>query len=152
MSAFRITRVAVVVAAAAAVLAAIVALTVLPVSPASATPGSGVTAVEIARTSIAGKDVIIREITIEPGGATGWHYHDGELFGVVKEGVLTHYDAQCRVDGEYHAGNTVYEPSGADRVHVGRNEGPTRMVLDVAYVLPSGAPLSEDSPAPGCGS
>ena len=34
-----------------------------------------------------GKDYIFREITIAPGGSTGWHSHDGELLGVVKEGA-----------------------------------------------------------------
>lgn len=40
-----------------------------------------------------GKDYIFREITIAPGGSTGWHSHDGQLFGVVREGVLMHYRA-----------------------------------------------------------
>ena len=28
-----------------------------------------------------GKDYVFREITIAPGGSTGWHSHDGQLFG-----------------------------------------------------------------------
>jgi quercetin dioxygenase-like cupin family protein len=135
---------------AAAVTAAVAAGLALLTSTASATPGTGVTSTEVSHTSIAGKDVIVREITIQPGGSTGWHYHDGTLVAVVKEGTLTHYDAQCHVDGVYDAGDTVYEPSGADRFHIGRNEGETPMVLGVVYVLPAGAPLSEDHDAPAC--
>jgi quercetin dioxygenase-like cupin family protein len=137
---------------AAAVTAAVAAGLALFTSAASATPGSGVTSTEVGRTTIADKDVIIREITIAPGGSTGWHYHDGTLFAVVKSGTLTHYDHDCHVDGVYNAGDTVYEPSGADHFHIGRNEGSTPMVLDVVYVNPAGAPLSEDHEAPGCDS
>ena len=46
-----------------------------------------------------GKDYVFREITVAPGGSTGWHSHPGQLLGVVKEGVLMHNRADCSMDG-----------------------------------------------------
>ncbi|MFF9490135.1 CoA transferase [Streptomyces sp. NPDC014676] len=42
----------------------------------------------ISQTTIGGKDCILREITIPSGQSTGWHYHDGTLYGFVREGTL----------------------------------------------------------------
>lgn len=98
-----------------------------------------------------GKDYIFREITIAPGGSTGRHSHDGQLLGVVKEGTLTHYRADCTIDGLYVAGQSIAEKGGPDYVHIGRNLGPGPLVLQVLYVDPAGAPLSDYAPDPGCG-
>ncbi|MGH7292993.1 MAG: cupin domain-containing protein, partial [Myxococcota bacterium] len=97
-----------------------------------------------------GHDYITREITIAPGGSTGWHWHDGELIAVVKQGTLTHNMSDCSIDGVYNAGDPVIEPAGPDHVHIGRNLGAVPMVLQVIYVDPVGKPLAEDAPDPGC--
>ena len=134
-----------------AVVGAVVAGTVLTCGTAGATPpGPGVTAVLISKKTIGDTDYVLREITIPPGQATGWHYHDGPLYGVVKQGTLSHFDSTCAQDGLYRTGNVIQEPAGADHVHIGRNLGDTPLVLDVLYVLPHGAPFSEDAPNPGC--
>ncbi|ONK09710.1 cupin domain-containing protein [Streptomyces sp. MP131-18] len=117
---------------------------------AHATPGSGVTATTLAQYSAGGRDYILREITVAPGGSTGWHYHEGTLYGWVANGTLTHNAADCSVDGIYDAGDFIVEPSGADNVHIGRNLGTTPLVLEVLYVLPDGAPPANDAPDPGC--
>lgn len=117
---------------------------------ADATPGSGVTARILAQTTVGDKDYILREITVAPGGTTGWHYHDGMLYAFVKQGILTHSDSTCETDGVYRAGAAFTEPSGSDHVHVGRNLGKKPLVLQVLYVDPAGAPLSQDAPNPGC--
>ncbi|MCC5477578.1 cupin domain-containing protein [Streptomyces sp. NPDC059680] len=135
----------------AAVTGALTAATVLACGTAQATPpGPGVTARIISRTTIDGTDYTLREITVPPGQSTGWHYHDGPLYGVVKQGTLSHFDSACASDGVYRRGATIQEPAGADHVHIGRNLGDTPLVLDVLYVLPHGAPFSEDAPNPGC--
>ncbi|MEV0638440.1 cupin domain-containing protein [Streptomyces sp. NPDC050619] len=113
-------------------------------------PGPGVKGTVISQTTIGDKDYILREITVPPGQSTGWHYHDGPLYGFVKQGTLSHFDSTCEPDGIYQAGSSITEPSGSDYVHIGRNLGTTPLVLDVLYVLPHGAPLSEDAPNPGC--
>ncbi|OIJ64636.1 cupin [Streptomyces mangrovisoli] len=125
--------------------------TVLIGGAAHATPaGPGVTAKVIAQTTVGSTDYILREITIPPGQSTGWHYHDGPLYGVVKAGTLSHFDSSCAEDGLYRKGSAIQEPAGPSNVHIGRNLGRTDVVLDVLYVLPHGAPFSEDAPNPGC--
>ncbi|MHA6760174.1 cupin domain-containing protein [Streptacidiphilus sp. PAMC 29251] len=134
----------------AAVGVTAIALTSLNLGAAEATPAGGVTARILWQHTAGGRDFVLREITIAPGGSTGWHFHDGTLFGVVQQGTLTHNAHDCSVDGVYHAGQPIQEPSGADHVHLGRNLGATPVVLDVLYVDPADSPLSEDAPNPGC--
>ncbi|MFF5497881.1 cupin domain-containing protein [Streptomyces aquilus] len=123
----------------------------LATTTAQATPGGpGVSGRVLAQRTIGDTDYILREITIPPGQATGWHYHDGTLYAFVKQGTLSHFDASCASDGVYEQGSFLKEPSGADHVHIGENRGATDIVLDVLYVLPHGAPFSQDAPAPGC--
>ncbi|MDX3771184.1 cupin domain-containing protein (plasmid) [Streptomyces sp. NBC_01707] len=118
---------------------------------ADATPaGPGITARIISQSTVGDTDYILREITIPPGQSTGWHFHDGTLYGYVQKGTLSHFDSTCAADGVYHAGSALREPSGAGHVHIGRNLGRQDVVLDVLYVLPHGAPFSEDAPNPGC--
>ncbi len=92
----------------------------------------------------------MRDVTIDPGGSTGWHWHDGTLVGAVKLGTLTHYSANCSVDGVYNPGDSITEPAGPEHVHLGRNLGTTPMILEVIYVNPAGKPLAEDAANPGC--
>ncbi|WP_406425697.1 cupin domain-containing protein [Streptomyces sp. NBC_01589] len=118
---------------------------------AHATPGGpGVNGRVLAQHTIGDKDYILREVTIPPGQATGWHYHDGTLYAYVKQGTLSHFDATCASDGVYKKGSFLEEPSGADHVHVGENRGTNDVVLEVLYVLPHDAPFSQDAPDPGC--
>ncbi|MCF3135494.1 cupin domain-containing protein [Streptomyces olivochromogenes] len=129
----------------------VAAATMLVCGTARATPaGPGVTARVISQKTAGGTDYVLREITIPPGQATGWHYHDGPLYGFVKQGTLSHFDSTCAQDGRYRAGDALREPAGPGNVHIGRNLGDTPLVLDVLYVLPHGAPFSEDAPNPGC--
>lgn len=132
--------------------ATVLAAATVAVAPAvaDATPSYGVTGTILSQTTAGGKDYIFREITIAPGGSTGWHHHDGTLYAYLAHGTLTHDLSNCAVDGTYHAGDTFVEPSGANHVHIGRNLGSTPAVLYVLYVDPAGSPLSEDDPNPGC--
>ena len=124
----------------------------LIVAPAhcTATPGSGVSSQQVTQSSLDNREFIIRDITIGPGGSTGWHWHDGTLTGAVKQGTLTHYAANCAVDGVYNAGDAVTEPAGAEHVHVGRNLGTAPVILEVLYINPTGKPLAHDAANPGC--
>lgn len=128
-------------------LAAGVALTP---SAASATPASGVTGVIVSQQTVGGRDYILRQITIQPGGSTGWHHHDGTLYAVVEHGTLTHTESDCVTTDSYGEGAFFVEASGAGNVHIGRNLGSTPVVLDVVYVDPEGSPLSVSDPNPGC--
>jgi quercetin dioxygenase-like cupin family protein len=129
---------------------AITVATLFTAGPASATPARGIQSVPLNESSLHGLDYLTRDVIIAPGGSTGWHWHDGELVGVVKQGTLTHNASDCSVDGVYNAGDAVVEPSGADHVHIGRNLGTITTILQVIYVNPLGRPLAEDGPNPGC--
>ncbi|MBC8123461.1 MAG: cupin domain-containing protein [Gemmatimonadaceae bacterium] len=122
----------------------------------SATPGTKVSGTILARgTSPDGivvngsgtTEVTIREITIAPGGSTGWHYHDGQLIAVVKSGTLTRTMLDCSTEVT-PAGGSFVEPAGRHHTHVGRNLGTEPVVLLVTYVVPAGQQLSQDAPEP----
>lgn len=134
----------------AALIGAVVSTLALSVTAANATPSRGVTGTIISKTTVGGKDYIVREITLDPGGSTGWHYHRGTLYALVRAGTLTHTESDCTSTDVYPKGSVFTEPSGADHVHIGRNAGTKPVVLEVLYVLPAGSPLSDDAPNPGC--
>jgi quercetin dioxygenase-like cupin family protein len=133
-------------------LAVLLLLLLLTTPPArsAATPASGMNSAQMTRSSQDGRDFIVRDVTIDPGGSTGWHWHDGTLVGTVKHGTLTHFSADCSVDGVYNPGEPVVEPAGPQYVHLGRNLGTTPLVLEIIYIDPAGKPLSEDAANPGC--
>src|SRR5436190_15882201 len=129
---------------------ALLATAIVPASTvlsatASATAPVMADAVTISQSTVNGIDYITREITIQPGGSTGWHYHDGRVFGVVREGTLTRTMADC-TDVVSPTGSAVTEDSGADHVHIGRNLGPVPVVLWVDYIEPAGSPQAVDVP------
>ncbi|MCG5213348.1 cupin domain-containing protein [Streptosporangium soli] len=131
--------------------AGVIAAAGLTAGPASATPGgSGVTSMVISQSTLYGMDYIVRRITLPSGESTGWHYHGHTIFGVVQKGTLSHFDATCKSDGVYKQGSTITEPGGSKYVHIGRNLGKKPVVLDVAYIVPHGAPLSTGAPNPEC--
>jgi quercetin dioxygenase-like cupin family protein len=137
-------------------ISVVAAETLLCAGTVSATPGSGVSSNTLAEGAspdgIAVDNrgttaVSVREITIAPGGSTGWHYHDGQLLAVVKSGTLTRTLHDCSTEVT-SAGASFVEPAGQDRPHIGENRGATPVVLLVTYVLPAGQPPSRDAPKP----
>jgi quercetin dioxygenase-like cupin family protein len=126
-----------------------IALAAMTPASAHATPPTGVSAVTLSKQTVDGKDYIVSDITIAPGGSTGWHTHRGEIYGVMKSGTLTHA-ADCSQDGVYQAGEPITDPTGPDHVHIARNLGTTPLELEVTYVDPAGAPTSDSAPNPGC--
>ncbi len=98
--------------------------------------------VEVSVDDPAGVQVVIREITIQPGAGTGEHCHHGQLVGVVKQGELTHY-APIYPGGVhiYRAGDAIIEGEGY--IHEGVNEGTVPVILEVTYLIEKGEPLAE---------
>ncbi|SEH53757.1 Cupin domain-containing protein [Mycolicibacterium rutilum] len=133
------------------VLLTLVPLQVSTAPQAAATAPVGVDSTVLSQQVRDGKDYIVADITIAPGGSTGWHTHRGVIYGIVEVGELTHYSADCRQDGLYRAGDPITDPTGPDHVHDARNLGTTPVVLEVTYVDPAGAPTSDSAPDPGCG-
>ncbi|MBO9578438.1 MAG: cupin domain-containing protein, partial [Microbacteriaceae bacterium] len=113
-----------------------------PVVATDLAKGEYPSSVEVSVEDADGVQVVIREITIQPGAGTGEHCHHGQLVGVVKQGTLTHY-APIYPSGvhEYHAGDAIVE--GADYVHEGVNEGDVPVVLEVTYLIEADQPLAE---------
>src|SRR5256885_12189824 len=112
---------------------ALLATAIVPASTvlsatASATAPVMADAVTISQATVNGVDYITKEITIQPGGNTGWHYHDGRVFGVVREGTLTRTMDDCSVVVS-PVGSAVTEESGSNHVHIGRNLGPDPVKL-----------------------
>jgi quercetin dioxygenase-like cupin family protein len=87
-------------------------------------------------------EVVVQEITIAPGGTTGWHSHPGPVVVVVKAGTLTYVR---EVSGEcaatpYSAGVAFVDP-GQGHPHTAFNLGAENLVLVATYfdVPPGGA-------------
>ena len=152
-------------AAAVAILTAalVAALIALPREQATATPPSGVAAELLARGTIAKAahvraagiklatrgpiDVATVHVTFQPGGSTGWHVHPGPALVTVKTGQLTLHRAKgCRTRS-FSAGQTFLE-FGPDDVNLTRNETGGATETLVTFLLPVGAPITVDAPAP----
>lgn len=148
----------------AATLGLIAALASITV--ASATPGSGVIGSVLSRGTLdAGVkingpelklairddvDVVTQQITISPGGHTGWHSHPGPVFVTIASGTMTFYDADdptCTAVTYGPADSFV--DRGGGHVHTARNEGTTDLVLYATYLVPVGAAIRTDAAAPG---
>jgi quercetin dioxygenase-like cupin family protein len=82
-------------------------------------------------------DTAYQQLTIPPGGYTGWHTHPGPTFVAVAqgEGTLYHGIAACP-SHKYATGAGFMQPQ--TEVHNMRNEGTTQLVLWAFYALPPG--------------
>ncbi|AEF40420.1 cupin domain-containing protein [Hoyosella subflava] len=125
---------------------------------ASATPSSGVQSellgtidvpVSLPSAPAGGTDVTFRRIEIAPGGYTGWHWHEGPVYALVAGGTLTRVLADC-TEVVSPTGAVVEEVVGRSQRHNGVNQGDVPTVLFVAYLMPSGQPLSVDAEASDC--
>ena len=93
-------------------------------------------------------EVVVQEITIAPGGSTGWHSHPGPVIVVVKAGTLTYVreaGGKC-VETDYSAG-TAFVDSGQGHVHTALNFGTENIVLLATYLdVPAGTSPRIDVP------
>jgi quercetin dioxygenase-like cupin family protein len=145
--------------------------TALIVVPALATPPSGFTSVQLAPVAQFGEinekakygdweaeletkglsDLHVTQVTVQPGGTSGWHSHRGPSLGIVKSGTATFYfgdDPTC-TPHVIQAGSSFFEPAG--RVHILRNETdpPETVVNVVVQLVPTGTARRIDEPDPG---
>ena len=95
-------------------------------------------------------DVAFQQLTIGPGGHTGWHTHPGPTFVAVAqgEGTLYHGISGCPAH-KYASGSAFFQPT--TEVHNFRNEGSTQLVVYAMYALPAGTPntgIRIDQPQP----
>jgi quercetin dioxygenase-like cupin family protein len=97
-----------------------------------------------------GTDVVMAQITVDPGGSSGWHSHPGGAIIVVKQGTPTLYRAigsQCQ-STTYGPGDAFIEqPGEVDDV---LNAGAAPYVLYVTFPrVPPGGSARIDEPDPG---
>ncbi len=131
----------------------------LTIAPGGATPPSGLTQVPLARgTNVSngtipmqvGTDVATAQITVQPGGSSGWHSHPGGAIIVVKEGSLSVYrsiGSQCQTS-TYSAGQAFIERPGEVDLVVNRGTAP--YILFVTFPrVPQGESARTDVPDPG---
>jgi quercetin dioxygenase-like cupin family protein len=97
------------------------------------------------------QDTVMQQITIAPGGTTGWHSHPGPVVVLIASGTMSFYgseDPSCTVT-TYSTGQAFID-SGQGHVHIARNEGTENLVLWATYFdVPSGQPFRIDAPSPG---
>jgi quercetin dioxygenase-like cupin family protein len=95
-------------------------------------------------------DTAYQQLTIAPGGHTGWHTHPGPTFVAVAQGEGTLYHAMSGCPAtKYATGSGFMQPP--TEVHNMRNEGSTPLVLWAFYALPPGtsnAAIRIDQPRP----
>ena len=95
-------------------------------------------------------DTAYQQLTIPPGGYTGWHTHPGPTFVAVAQGEGTLYHAMSGCPAvKYASGSGFMQPP--TEVHNMRNEGSTPLVLWAFYALPPGtsnAAIRIDQPKP----
>jgi quercetin dioxygenase-like cupin family protein len=128
-------------------------------APGGATPPAGFTSVPLALATNqsdgtiplkAGTDIAMAQITVDPGGSSGWHSHPGGAIVLVKEGTVT---MQESVGGKcmtmtYTAGQGFVERSG--QVLQAVNRGTIPYVLFVTFPrVPHGESPRTDEPDPG---
>jgi quercetin dioxygenase-like cupin family protein len=118
------------------------AVTAVTVAPSQATPPINLTNVLLARGTDTshgtiplrfGTDVVMSQITVQPGGSSGWHSHPGGAVIIVPQGSPTVYGAHgddCRTT-RYTAGQAFIErPGEVDDV---LNTGTVPYVLYVTF-------------------
>ena len=82
-------------------------------------------------------DTAYQQLTIPPGGHTGWHTHPGPTFVAVAQGEGTLYHGMSGCPSfKYATGAGFMQPP--TEVHNMRNEGSTPLVLWAFYALPPG--------------
>jgi quercetin dioxygenase-like cupin family protein len=95
-------------------------------------------------------DTAMQQLTIAPGGFTGWHTHPGPTFVAVADGEGTLYHAMSGCPAtKYATGAGFMQPP--TEVHNMRNEGTKPLVLWAFYALPPGtatAAIRVDQPQP----
>jgi len=133
-----------------------------------ATPSAGVTAIPVAAGNLPPIDFLVKtgawkvdlrtkgqtdvtvvENHVAPGGSFGWHSHPGPSVVIVKSGTITFYrgdDPTC-TPLTYNAGDSFVDQGNV--VHVGRNEGTTKLVVVTVRFVPDGAATRIDQPSPG---
>ena len=91
-------------------------------------------------------DFYMQDISIAPGGYSGWHSHPGIFVGTVITGSIDYYDENCNVK-TISAGEVWTEAYG---LHAIANHGTVDFRGQFVYLIKRGEPRRIDLPAPAC--
>jgi quercetin dioxygenase-like cupin family protein len=92
--------------------------------------------------------MVTQEITLQPGGHTGWHSHGGLALVSVASGALSLYTEHDPCEAITYAAGVGFLDPGGGHTHIGVNETSGTTVLHVTYILPEGAAVRIDAAAP----
>jgi quercetin dioxygenase-like cupin family protein len=99
-------------------------------------------------------EMAFQQVTLQPGGTTGWHTHPGPTFVAFVQGDGTVYHVSGSECHPLKIGAGTGFSQMPTEVHVLRNDGSVPIVLYSLYVLPRGTPntgIRVDQPQPaGC--
>jgi quercetin dioxygenase-like cupin family protein len=135
----------------------VVALGVLGFASVGESQQTGVTRTEIGRGKVGGNysvkggegtDVVVQQVTIEPGAVAAWHTHPGQETAIVVAGTLTVFDGddqKCAAK-DYKAGQVVV---GSGHPHQGKNLGKEAVQIVVTYFdVPAGGAAATPTERP----
>lgn len=97
-------------------------------------------------------DFVTQQITIAPGGSTGWHSHPGPVLVTVKSGALTLvYSDDAACEGRTYTTGQSFVDRGDEIVHNAFNRGNVNFELWATYLVPGdpGTPARIDEANPG---
>ena len=86
----------------------------------------------------------VLDVTLVPGGHTGWHSHPAILLSNMISGSIEWYDVHCNKH-VYNAGDSWTENTA---IHDVQNVGTTNARFMITYVIAKGQPRRIDQPAP----
>jgi len=95
-------------------------------------------------------ETLFQQLTINPGGYTGWHTHPGPTFVAVAQGQGTLYHGMPGCPANTYGANTGFFQPESD-VHNLRNEGSAPLLVYAFYTFPAGTPVAAnriDQPRP----
>lgn len=117
-----------------------------------ADPLNVISASGVSLTSQSTVDFVTQQITLAPGGSTGWHGHPGPVLVTIKSGAMRLVyanDASCA--GRTYTAGQSFVDRGDEVVHNAFNSGPEPLEFWATYLVP-GAPgtgFRIDAPDPG---
>src|ERR1700680_2574877 len=59
-----------------------------------------------------GLDIVVAQITLLPGGSSGWHSHPGGAIAIIQQGEITFYSSVGKGDSEQGTGQADQERGG----------------------------------------
>lgn len=93
-------------------------------------------------------DVVTQNLTLQPGGHSGWHGHEGPVLVVVKSGSVTSYDFDDPTCAP-HLFTTGQAFVDTGDGHIARNEGSVPAEVTFTFLLPRGGGLRTELTDPG---